>query len=101
MSKPRNVRKAAQASLNERWIPLSKAESIGEMHTIWYNGKGCALCKLVDGLCRECPMQDKDLHGCHKNVCDFNYEREDIEGFAIAHKLALKVVKCLEKIAKG
>lgn len=98
--KPRNFKQAAQASLKERWYPISKAESMGEMRKIWL-ATGCALCDLQESrtsYCSKCPLNDEEF-SCCKEYSDWKYYLfgKDYEG---AHEAALKLVKRLEIIAR-
>jgi len=83
--KPRSFREAARVSLEERWYPISQADSIDEMDKILVN-TSCAFCDLMweKGIadCSGCPLNDYDLDGfcCmewqywYKEIKNYNYE---------------------------
>ena len=97
--KPTNNKQAAQASLDERWLPMSKVKTIKEMRKIFIY-TDCALCKAdFFHSCAECPIYDDE------NICCKEYEawyRAYSSGkFTAAHKASLALVKRLQKIAEG
>lgn len=84
MRKPRNFREAAQASLEERWLPISKAKTIYKMRKL-YTGSNCALCILQEERykhsknpnpfrCGCCPLYEPKSHEvCCKEWRDWRF----------------------------
>ncbi len=92
-----NFQQAARASLNERWLPISKAKSVEEMQRI-FSETECVICEVIVS-CTDC-----ELHDCGKACCK-EYEKWDKafdnDDFPKAHKAALALVKRLKKIVEG
>jgi len=112
--KPTNFKQAAQASLDERWYKMAKAESIEEMNQISFDSE-CALCQLqrsrghnIPFKCGKCPLNDfpmphKFNGSCCKEWRAWERIRNPFESnnFPYARKQATSIVKRLEKVAKG
>ena len=111
---PRNFREAAQASLDERWLPMSKAKSIREMKNI-LNETKCALCELQIRRhpeifpnkmpCMKCPLTclkngEKLHHGCCEEY-EYWAVASNTGYFEDTHEAAIALVKRLQKIANG
>lgn len=101
MRKPKNFKEAAQASLDKRWLPASKAKTIAGIEAAIAKAN-CALCELQIGIagCGECPLDDNlDGRICCKEwgiVSDATKERD----FKKAHSATLSLCTRLQEIAK-
>lgn len=102
----KNFKQAAQMSLDERWYPISKAESIREMWDI-FNEETCELCSLRNRKRIKNPKYKRSCCGCSlrdlSTLCCIEYDNYFSAvcngDFPKAQKQALLLVKRLEKIA--
>lgn len=105
----KNFKEAAQGSLDERWLPMSKAETTEEMREIEKSTE-CELCSLQirrhgirHGACGECPLQMREKQNIYPCCAEYyrwdDYVDEgDLKG---ARKEAKAIVKLLKTIVKG
>lgn len=103
--RPRNFKEAAQACIDERWGPMSKARSIDRMRDI-FEETSCALCVFSTGNmpastlpCDYCILSDPGTCCC-KEYAEWD-KADDEDDFLKAHTAALALVKRLQKIVEG
>jgi hypothetical protein len=100
------LKQAAQKSIDDRWLPISQAESVEEMDEI-FDRTRCAMCEYQGnpvgywGKCRECLLNDRLIHHvCCKEFCAWWNAVYIQKDFPAAQASANAMVERLRKIVE-